>query len=145
MAPPPRCCISGSAARAHSQAPRALTLSVQSQWCAVSSVAGAIHARGRVVDQDVQIPEALLNKVEQVVDFLFRRRYCRAMASACTPSARASAAVVLGGVGVADVVDQHVRAAAGQLQHDGAADAAPTAGDQGQLALQVASVNCDRP
>ena len=38
-----------------------------------------------------------------------------------------------------NVVDEHVRTAAGELEGDGAADAASTAGDQCELASELAA------
>src|SRR5262245_5044418 len=90
---------------------------------------GSIDAGGRVVDQNVEVAEAPLD-VQEHLDDTFLGREMAAQRVSLHPQRTGSERRIVGLVGVAYVVDQHVGAAPSKFKHDGAADAAAAASYQ---------------
>src|SRR4051812_13083806 len=100
---------------------------------------GTVDAGRRVVDQDVQVAEAIANVGEQLLDAGLvgdvGAQRLDVAASGRFDLGRGAAR----GLRVANVGDERVRPAAGELEGDGAADATSTAGDQCELASELAA------
>src|SRR5258708_35084952 len=98
---------------------------------------GTIHAPRGGVDQDVEIAEALTDLVEHALHVGFVG-HVAADGVRVHPELPRRLGCPGGVVGVADVVDQHVRAPSGELQRNRPADPPPAASNKCEFSLEVA-------